>query len=438
MASDIVRFGLSNHAAIMPNLLSKPQTHIGRVLRVTFGVALAATFLPGAVPVARAQNSVQTPTKSLFGAPVPTPNGFDNLFDAVEKLVRADRLGTKAERVPDEELLRQMRDNVSRNKPPLASLRLALQKPTIHPPVRDAASDFGNYQGFRALANLLDQESILRMSDRDYPGALQSKLDCIEFGVVITRGGPLRAAIAGRDIENIGRRGLENIVSHLSNEECEAGAARLDRIETLRPLFSDAIREGKLAALAVTRDTFDHKDWEEVVQTTVKLDGTPFSEDERGTLNTIGQAEVLAGIERTFSAALQAGDAPYRVAAPREDFALDPWSTLMAGEVNSPALRTEYEAARAQNRLLAHALRLRIERALHGAYPATLDTSLDPFADPTGAGSRLKYRRVGESYLLYSVGPNLKDDGGTPAPRTETGALTPGAGGDIVAPVFSL
>ncbi|PQV64193.1 hypothetical protein B1R32_10637 [Abditibacterium utsteinense] len=413
-----------------------------RHFRRGFYASFFVTSLFLCAPLARAQTPAQAPIPaqavSALGAPVATPNGFDFLFDAVERLVRTDRLDSAADQLADSELLRKKRENVSLNKRSLDLLRQALQNPITHPPVRDAASDFGNYDGFRALAKLLDQESAVRISNRDWKGALQSKLDCIEFGVVITRGGPLRAALAGRDIEAVGRRGIEIVVSHLTNEESLASAARLERIETLRPPFADAIREGKIAAIAITRDTFDHQDWDEVVTNAHRLDGTPFSADERATLSTIGQAEVVAGIDRTFTAALQTANAPYRALQKREDFALDPWSVSLAGAVNSPSFRVNYEAARAQNRLLALNFRLRVARAEKGSYPETFETTLDPFADPAGADARLKYRRAGDSYLLYSVGPNAKDDGGAPLSRGANGEIAPNAGGDLVAPIFPL
>ncbi len=52
----------------------------------------------------------------------------------------------------------------------------------------------------------------------------------------------------------------------------------------------------------------------------------------------------------------------------------------------------------------------------HGTYPGSLPTlasglkwtvPLDPFS-----GEQFKYRREGKGFLLYSIGTNLKDDGG--------------------------
>jgi hypothetical protein len=65
-------------------------------------------------------------------------------------------------------------------------------------------------------------------------------------------------------------------------------------------------------------------------------------------------------------------------------------------------------------------LLLKAYRATHGVYPASL-TELRGFAgcpmpsDPF-SGRRFVYRREGAGFVVYSWGPNLKDDGGVPPP----------------------
>jgi hypothetical protein len=88
-----------------------------------------------------------------------------------------------------------------------------------------------------------------------------------------------------------------------------------------------------------------------------------------------------------------------------------------------------FESAMAQRRLLQTALGLQVYRQRHGRYPAALSelramgwiAPVDVFS-----GQDLVYRRQGAGYLLYSVGPNLKDDGGQPhwlqLPKEDRGA----------------
>lgn len=55
---------------------------------------------------------------------------------------------------------------------------------------------------------------------------------------------------------------------------------------------------------------------------------------------------------------------------------------------------------------------LELHRLQGGSYPAELaDVAAEDLQDPF-TGKQLLYRREGESYVLYSVGENGKDDGG--------------------------
>ena len=81
-----------------------------------------------------------------------------------------------------------------------------------------------------------------------------------------------------------------------------------------------------------------------------------------------------------------------------------------------------------QSQLIGVAFALAAFRADHGKYPEKL-TELAPkyFAavpkDFLGNDADLRYRQEGSAYLLYSVGPNGKDDGG----KTREDRYKPGA-----------
>ena len=70
-------------------------------------------------------------------------------------------------------------------------------------------------------------------------------------------------------------------------------------------------------------------------------------------------------------------------------------------------------------------------RADHSSYPAKLRDLVPKYAAeiPTDVftGSDLHYKPSGDGYLLYSVGPNAKDDGGK-----ETGNDKEGKGWDDI------
>ena len=81
------------------------------------------------------------------------------------------------------------------------------------------------------------------------------------------------------------------------------------------------------------------------------------------------------------------------------------------------------DAASAPLRLAQVALRLKAYRAAHTEYPDSLATleqaAAKPLPQDPFAGKPFGYRREGRGFLLYSWGPNLKDDGGTPPPKRQ-------------------
>ena len=71
---------------------------------------------------------------------------------------------------------------------------------------------------------------------------------------------------------------------------------------------------------------------------------------------------------------------------------------------------------RAQKACTKAAILLRLFRMKHVTYPETLDTLASelvgkPLVDPF-SGKGLMYRRDGNGFIIYSVGPNGADDGG--------------------------
>ena len=83
-----------------------------------------------------------------------------------------------------------------------------------------------------------------------------------------------------------------------------------------------------------------------------------------------------------------------------------------------PTIQKIHLGNQALNALLATGMALHAYRLEQGKYPSTLAALIpgylpvvpsDPFAD-----GPLHYRASGASFLLYSVGPDGKDDGGRP------------------------
>lgn len=82
-------------------------------------------------------------------------------------------------------------------------------------------------------------------------------------------------------------------------------------------------------------------------------------------------------------------------------------------------LEDKFAVNEVENALLLTALALQAYKGEHGAYPSSL-TELTPNylkalpADPFARTGPLHYQRSKKNYLLYSIGPDGKDDGGKP------------------------
>ena len=98
-------------------------------------------------------------------------------------------------------------------------------------------------------------------------------------------------------------------------------------------------------------------------------------------------------------------------------------SGLVFDDFAEAAEQWRFEDARdlAGDRLLLLQLALRAYRLQNGAYAPTLQALTPQYlnavpADPFGAGEPMHYKRNGANFVLWSIGPDEKDDGGTPIP----------------------
>lgn len=211
-------------------------------------------------------------------------------------------------------------------------------------------------QGFRTLARAFLREGKLAEAEGRTADAAKSYLDTIRLGRAIARGGLLIDALVGWAIEGIGRQGLHDMRETLTSAQCRD---LIDALET-------AAAGWESPETIIVRDTV----W--------------------------GQnAFAWQGRLATMVAAWLQTEADLRKIIQRGD-----------------------KRTRAQRWLLICEVALQGHCAQHGDFPDHL-TDLVPHylsAVPEDPFSRkpLIYHRKAAGYLLYSVGPDGKDDGGQP------------------------
>jgi hypothetical protein len=254
---------------------------------------------------------------------------------------------------------------------------------------------------------------------------MSASLDAIELGVKMGRGGPLIHCLAGHG-SRWGVDAGERVIRSLSAAEARATGQRLDRILPELPTLAAALKEQRLVELARLREELTEPPpwpsppadsllpmpaasdlWAHLVHG-LRPKSLHYGEMDRHFRRLVEVARLPYAdrrfpisngeMDRHFGAAMLwvTYDQPFRV----EDMSFE---------------FTQHEA---YLRLFRTRLALQEYQQTHGRWPATLqeaasklprDAVIDPFS-----GGRLHYVREGDGYLLYSVGPDLKDDGGRP------------------------
>ncbi len=346
---------------------------------------------------------------------------------------------------------------VAQQSEPLKLLRTALKMGIERPRVNDLPLDMGpypfdlnNYNGrYRQLARVLVSESNVRAADHDFVGALDSRLDCIDLGVAVADGTFIDMMV-GAALESLGAAKIEAVVAPLDAPTCRAAAARLAAIETRRPAFAVMLRTERAYSYEIALRMLQNK---ETLATDKGRD--ELLEDfgvDKGARGDAQVREFLAltpatlrqSNERFYGAAIEIAALPFQAAKVlRLPLNVDFVTAMERAIMERPDIRFIYESHALQDRLLQYALELRAHKLEAGAYPDGFPTALDPFS-PDGAP--LIYKREGDTYRLYSVGPDGKDDGGAaiatvevnPETRakTVTQHLMVNSTGDILAPVL--
>ena len=403
-------------------------------------IALAATA--AAASPARCQDApiANAPAANAPVTVTPETSGADLLLAARKALNTTYYYNPAPGEFAPAEKLKHQRAMVAQNAPALVLLRQALARGIAAPPFKSTLEDdpFLLLAPAREMAQQLVQEADVRAADGDALGAVNTDFDALALGAQIGRG-PFVASLTGIALTRIARQSLESHAPLLRAPQLRAVAARWEKLDATRLSYAQVIgayEQNELKQLEpIVADPEQLK--------VLGLSGN-FKPMEKRQLQTLTPAEFRANFHSVVQNALARAAWPYRSAAEAAPIqAGDPVSQWSAQLFSQPLTRLNFTQDAALNTLSLAALKLRATKLETGAYPDQFDAGVDPFSP---ALAPLVYRREGDKYLLYSVGPDGKDDGGaaisTVETDRETGApkvtarLQPQSTGDIVAPVF--
>jgi len=346
---------------------------------------------------------------------LPKPNAYDDHKAAAALMVKSPLIdrpgtGTVSER---EGVLRQ-------NAAALATFRRGLGHDYREPPVRSIATLSPHYSQFRQMARLLATEASVHEDRGEWARALDSRLDCIQFGSDIPHGGGLIGMLVGMAIDAIGRKGADRDADHLTAVEARRAAVRLQSILDRQVSYPDVLQEEKWFEQAALMETFRDPSWRTSDPMGMAAAGGSRwqSATQSGELFVISNRRIMGDTTRTMDDLIARARKPYAAKLPPPPPPGNPLTEMLLPIM--PSARFNLERARALDSLLMLQLALRAYRLEHGTQPQRLGELVpaylprlpeDPFALKGGFG----YRRSGGSRVLYSIGPDGKDDGGKAA-----------------------
>jgi len=358
------------------------------IVLVVAGIMIAGTYLSRPLPPI-----VIPPPPAL-----PADNGFDDCVRAASLLKDTEKL----DKLDASKQPRQAQALVKLNRPALDLVRKALPKEYMTPQVKKWDEEFPYLKGFRSIGRLFLMEGQLKASAGDIRGAAESFLDARRFGALIPYGGSVLHWSVGVAVSQLGYAGLESICPRLDSSQCEYVLKELGQADAREPSLARNLEWERIMVLFLLKDLQEGK---------MKDSGgrafTPLADRLMGRgRSSLEDYESSIGAIKTESAK------PFYLRKPVPE----PKSPISGILAPSFELLTRGSVASTREQILKLMIALRSFSLEHGAYPDSLaglksygiDT-IDEFS-----GKPLKYKRMGNGYLLYSVGSDGKDNGGAP------------------------
>lgn len=394
-----------------------------KALLITITVVVILAVLGfGWLRALNTEPAITVPTPVL-----PSPNAFDFYVAAGKAMMDNNKISYAissrhsspgSDPLDHDYTLAQKEALVAENSHALGLLRQGFAYDYHNPPVRSFSALLPYYAKFRGMARLLMLEGQVKEGRGDWGGAVESDLDAVRLGADIPRGSVLIGDLVGIACQAIGRYRVWDAASHLSAAQAGAAARRLEATQVRQVPFKDTLQEEKWTGQAALLEIMRRPNWRHEMASELLPAGDNNSAlaFEMRTL-FLSKRRVVDNYSGYMDRLIANARQPYAANPPPLSIPTDPVNQILAPIFSTAGLKhTENET---QNALLATTLALRAYRLEHGAYPAALGELTPHYLtrvpdDPFALTGPLHYRRAGTSFVLYSVGPDGKDDGGRP------------------------
>jgi len=308
---------------------------------------------------------------------------------------------------------------VKANAKALSIFREGLGQDFLLPPRTD--SNTLKLSGIRNVSWLVALESIVHRESGENGKAMTSCLDGMKMANDIAVGGNIFPALVSEAMQVVVRNEVWDIVDSLSLTETQEAITRLNNIMVEAFPFRSIMIEEKDTLLSMSQELLNSNDWrKQYVAWPPAYDVVPDKYSPYYWLEYAGtfrqsRRGLFLSVESDMEKQIKASDLSY----PEYCRMNIPESNKITREI-FPAykkFRFKYEYNRCMNDFLLLQLSLHSYKLEHGKYPAKLDELVPKYVnnapmDPFATGAEYKYNRTSNSYILYSIGPDLKDDGG--------------------------
>ncbi len=406
----------------------------------------------GAIVAVYAYNN-RTPHIAIPMPVVPADNGYDDFIRAGKMAQTAKHKSPldMAEPAEKTETYANYKACVPEAALVEAIVRQGLRKPYMLPPVRSYTNpQFPSFALLREIARTLAGKARYEAISGHPEQAIDTLLDSMEMGVTMPRGGNFISGLVGVAVEAISIRPMEDLLLQLNPEQLAHVAARLDVIVAKRVPFADIMQEEGNFSVGATQNLLSGPDSRGlkgistignalVADSSDDSDGKPTWRERLQAVNYMfaNKQALLTRHQTYFNALVTDARQPYHGAS-TVSTSNDPLLKMLA-DVFVHA-RDKFAGMEAAMNLLQTEVALERYRLANGQYPTALAALISPYAPAylktiprdvcTGrANQPLRYtlKSGGSAYLLYSVGTDMRDDGGKPSKTIGTGE------GDIVA-----
>ena len=379
--------------------------------------------------------------------PTPEPNAFDFLVEAAETVpdhgaaISEAVSGTRDPKTGEwqDPTMGQVRSVVEENREALALIREGLRHPFQYPELHrvlmgEGESHFGS---FRMLARLLSLEAKIHLADEHVDQSMDSVINCLELGRKIGNRSPFIVALTGIATYGIGVETAPEIIPSLSKSELSEAIRRLESLSEIPLDMAEIFAAERRHSLKHLESVFSEPDWRLRLAESEQmyLDDSWYGEAGFTLWQRIQmrlrswryhKEKIVGAFERMTWAVREILEEPFSEREGRFPTPGRPLPTSLSETFIESVPKVWFSALVTQTAhegLLA-TLALEAWRKENGEYPEELEdlrTDLlqslprDPFTD----GQPLQYRREGDDYVLYSIGPNGEDNDGQAMKRPD-------------------